>query len=112
MRPESETSSTSSTRLPASAVAVERRRQHDRLVEPLLDAGVELDVQAAEHLHVEGVAERAREGEPAARDRDDRVGPEAVIRDRLRQLARRRAEQLVGQDLALVGHRSPGYASR
>ncbi len=83
---------------------VERRRQHHRGVEGRADPRVELDVEAAEGLHVERVAQGARQGEPAAGDPDDRVGPESVGRDGLRQLARRATEQLVAEDLALVVH--------
>ena len=73
---------TSSSVLPVSATSsaiehahaadvdqVERRRQHDRNVEALVDARVELDVHREAVLHRERVRERAGNGEAAPRDR-------------------------------------------
>ena len=55
-------------------------------------------------LTAEGVAEPHAEGEPAARDRQDHVGPEPGVGHLLRQLAGGRAEEVVGEDLALAAH--------
>ena len=56
-------------------------RKDHRHVEPLVDAGVELDVHRPRVLDVERVSERSSHEEPASRDGEDQVWLVAVIRD-------------------------------
>src|SRR5262249_4463549 len=75
-------------------------RQQHRHLEPLVDAGVELDADREGVLDAERVGERAGHEQPAARDREHHVGPVAVGVDLLRELARAVAEVLPAHDLA------------
>src|SRR3954447_2832125 len=67
-------------------------RQDHRHVETLVDPGIELDVHRERVLDAEGVADRAGNQQPAARDAEHDVGRPAVVGDRLRELARPGAE--------------------
>jgi hypothetical protein len=89
---------------PGQVDDVQGGRQHDRQVEPLVHAGVELHVHHEQVLDVERVAERPAQEQPTPGDGQDEVGLEAVGRHLLGQLPGRGAEGLVGQDLALVAH--------
>src|SRR5438132_2797831 len=81
-------------------------RQDHRDVEPLVDAGVELDVHRVRVLHVEGVGQRARDEQAAAGDAEHEVGAPAVRMDRLREVARARPELVPGHRLADPAHRT------
>jgi hypothetical protein len=93
---------------PVEGRGVEHGRQQHGLREPLVDAGVELDVQAAAALRAERVGERPGEQQPAAGDRDDEVGPVAALGDPGGQLAGRLAEAVPAEHLARsrggIGH--------
>ena len=80
--------------------------------QPLVDAGVELDVRDVQVLHVQRVAQRAGHEQAAARDGQDDVGPVAVVGDHARRAPGRRAEQLPGQRLALAHARTGPSAVR
>jgi hypothetical protein len=75
-------------------------RQDHRHLESRVDPGVELDVHRERVLHAEGVADRGRNEQPAARDREHDVGPVAVVVDGLREVARAEAEVVPGHQLA------------
>lgn len=71
---------------PGDVDQLERRREHHRHVEALLDPGVELDVDGAAVLHAEGVGERTGDGQSASSHGDDDVGPPLVGGDGLDNL--------------------------
>ena len=76
-------------------------RQHHGHVEAGVDAGVVLDADGEAVLDRQRVAEGAGHGEPAAGDGQHDVGPEPAVGDLAGQLPGRRAEQLVGEHLAV-----------
>src|SRR5439155_114322 len=71
--------------------AEEREVRHgweqERLVETLIDSGVELDVQRRHVLHAERVCERAGERQPSAREREHRVRPKRAGLNLTREVA-------------------------
>src|SRR3984893_2707747 len=84
------------------------RRQYHRHLESLVDAGVELDVHRERVLHVECVAERARDEQASPRDPEHHVGDVPVGVDRFGELARAGSELLPGHHLS---HSRPTISS-
>src|SRR5262249_56024286 len=74
--------------------------------QPLVDAGVELDVHRERVLDAQRVRDRAGDEQPAAGDREHDVGPVAVVVYRLRELAGAGPELRPAHHLALVRHRA------
>src|SRR5207253_9161657 len=87
------------------------RRQDHRHVEPLVDAGVELDVHRERVLDAERVADPARDEQAAAGDAEDDVRPVAVGGDRLRELARATPEVVPRHHFALTGAHAVSLSS-
>ena len=106
MRPVSATSSTT------RRLFARNRREQERLLQPLVDTGVELDVQRRHVLHAEGIGERTGERQPAACEREHRVGAEAVRVDGRRQLADGSAEVVPGHVLAQVARHARTRAEK
>src|SRR5262249_46641845 len=80
-------------------------RQQHRQLEPLVDAGVELDVHREGVLDAERVGERAGDEQPAARDPEHDVGHVAVAVALLGEIAGADAEVVPAHHLALGGGR-------
>ena len=95
----SATSSAMRTRASSRSTELGHRRQDHRHVEPLVDAGVELDVHREGVLHAERVTERAGDEQAAARDREHHVRQVAIGVYGLGELARAVAELVPGHDL-------------
>jgi hypothetical protein len=91
---------------------VEVGRQDHRQLQALVDPGVELHVHHEEVLHVQRVAQRPTEEQPAAGDGQDQVRLEPVVGHLLGQLAGGAPEVLVRQRLALGGHGPDRLSSR
>ncbi len=83
---------------------VRHRRQHDRHLQRLAHARVELHVHQVDVLAVQRVRQAAGDEDAAARDGEDDVRLEAVVGDGLGQLTDGRAEGLVREVLANVAH--------
>ena len=75
-------------------------RQQHRQLEPLVDAGVELDADRGGVLDPERVRERAGDEQPAARDPEHEVGDPAVGVHRLGELAAADAEVVPAHHLS------------
>src|SRR5262249_41590595 len=83
-----------------------------RQVEPLVDAGVELDVHRERVLDAERVSEYARDEQAAARDSEHEVGGEAVGLNRRGELTGAEPELLPRHQVGTcVAHASPAMSS-
>ena len=104
----SATSSAISTRVSLEVDELGHRRQDHRHVEPLVDAGVELDVHRERVLHAERVAERAATSRPPRAMPSTRSGAKPSSRTAARARARR-AEVVPRHDLVRrVAHAQAG----